>query len=210
MSLEEQLNRGLAELTLKLSPDSRNRLIQYVDLLAKWNRVYNLTAVRDPTLMVTRHILDSLAVVPHLHGTRILDVGTGPGLPGIPLALACPEREFVLLDSNGKKTRFLTQVVAELGLINTSVTRARVEQFRPTRTFDTVVSRAFSSLTNLAEAAGPLCAADGRIVAMKGVYPVAEMEELPRGYEVVEVAKIHVPGLDAERHLVIMKHSENG
>lgn len=208
MTVERYLRDGLRAMHLELPEPTCVQLLDYVALLAKWNRAYNLTAVRDPRQMVTRHILDSLAVLPHLHGQSILDVGTGAGLPGIPLALASPERRFVLLDSNGKKTRFVTQAVAELRLKNVQVVRERVESYRPAQTFDTIIARAFSSVGALSEAAGPLCAPGGRLLAMKGIYPVAELEQLPAGYVVREAVRLEVPGLDAERHLVIMERSE--
>ncbi len=208
VSVENDLRKGLAALQLDLSEAVCAKLLDYVALLAKWNRAYNLTAVRDPRQMVTRHILDSLAVLPYLHGTNILDVGTGAGLPGIPLALVSPQRNFVLLDSNGKKTRFVTQAVHELGLSNVKVARERVEAYRPGAAFDTIIARAFSSVGALAEAAGPLCAPGGRLLAMKGIYPVAELEQLPGAYVVREAVRLEVPGLDAERHLVIIERSE--
>ena len=158
--------------------------------------------------MVTRHILDSLAVLPFVTGPRVLDVGTGPGLPGIPLAVALPDLDFVLLDSNAKKTRFVTQAVTELGLGNVTVVRGRLEDYRPEAPFDTVIARAFASLADFAAAAGPLSAPSGRLLAMKGRRPGEEMAELPAGYVAEAVEALAVPSLeDAERHLVVIRRA---
>lgn len=204
-SLEALLDAGLERLALPLPAETRGRLLDYVRLLGKWNRVYNLTAVRDPAAMVTRHLLDSLAVAPFVRGPRVVDVGTGAGLPGIPLALAQPDHQFVLLDSSAKRIRFITQAIAELGLRNAEAVQSRAEDFRPAQLFDTVVSRAFASLLDMAQAAGHLCAAQGRLLAMKGVYPHTELEAVPAGFEVAEVHALHVPGLDAQRHVVCIE-----
>lgn len=201
--LRTRLDQGLAALGLALPAPDRERLLAYVRLLAKWNSAYNLTAVRDPLEMVTRHLLDSLVIVPHLHGARVLDVGTGPGLPGIPLAVARPELAFTLLDANAKKTRFVVQAVGELALKNVEVVQSRVENYRPSRIFDTVVSRAFASIADMLAHARHLCAPGGRFLAMKGAYPEEELEALPAGYD-VEVVPLTVPGLDAARHVVIV------
>ena len=201
--LRTRLDQGLAALGLALPAPDRERLLAYVRLLAKWNSAYNLTAVRDPLEMVTRHLLDSLVIVPHLHGARVLDVGTGPGLPGIPLAVARPELAFTLLDANAKKTRFVVQAVGELVLKNVEVVQSRVENYRPSRIFDTVVSRAFASIADMLAHARHLCAPGGRFLAMKGAYPEEELEALPAGYD-VEVVPLTVPGLDAARHVVIV------
>lgn len=176
----------------------------FVRLLAKWNAAYNLTAVRDPEEMVTRHLLDSLVLLPYLHGSRVLDIGTGPGLPGIPLAVARPDCAFTLLDANAKKTRFVTQAVGELGLKNVDVVQARVENYRPEQKFDTLVARAFSSIADMLTSAQHLCAPGGRFLAMKGVYPDEELAAIPADFAVSEVATLQVPGLDAARHLAII------
>ncbi|MBS1248341.1 MAG: rRNA methyltransferase, partial [Proteobacteria bacterium] len=178
------------------------RLAAYLTLLERWNRAYNLTAVREPEAMVVRHLLDSLSILPWLEGPQVLDVGSGAGLPGIPLAIARPECEFCLLDSNGKRTRFLTQVTAELHLPNVGVVRSRVEDYRPATPFNSIVSRAFATLAELVKDAGRLCAPTGRLLAMKGVFPDDELARLPSGYVVVGVYPLRVPHLDAERHLV--------
>ncbi len=182
--------------------DAASRLAAYVDLLAHWNRAYNLTAVRRPQDMVARHILDSLAVLPWLRGRRVLDVGSGAGLPGIPLAVLRPDLEFTLLDSNGKRTRFMTQAVLELKLANTQIVQARVETYQPTAPFDSIVSRAFASLAAYLTGAGRLCASGGDLLAMKGVRPEAELMELPEGYKVMGIHALQVPELGAERHLI--------
>jgi 16S rRNA (guanine527-N7)-methyltransferase len=204
MSEAEGLERGVAALGLELRPDALAKFGRYLDLLEKWNRVYNLTAIRSRERMVTHHLLDSLAILPHVPGPRVLDVGSGAGLPGIPLAIAGAELNVTLLDSNHKKTAFLRQAVAELGLKNAVVEAERVESWRTNARFETIVSRAFSELGELVAAAGRLLAPGGIIAAMKGVYPGEEVERMPEGYRVVNVVKLAVPGLDAERHLVIV------
>ncbi len=202
MTPSETLVRGIALLGLELGPAAQASLLSYVELLLKWNRVYNLTSVRNPVQMVTRHLLDSLAVVPHIKGPRLLDVGSGAGLPGIPLAIAHPEWSITLLDSNNKKTRFLTQAVAQLKLAQVEVVHTRIEEYRPTERFDTVIARAYASVEQLCEAAGPLLKPDGRVLAMKGVYPLAELEARPPGFTLHSVPRLEVPFLNAERHLV--------
>ncbi|NIP73904.1 MAG: 16S rRNA (guanine(527)-N(7))-methyltransferase RsmG [Gammaproteobacteria bacterium] len=198
------LEEGLEGLGLALASADRDRLLQYLELLRKWNRVYNLTAVRTVPEMVTRHLLDALAVLPHVQGARVLDVGTGAGLPGIPLAVVSPDRRFTLLDASAKKIRFVTQAAAELHLANVTPVHRRVEDFRPPQPFDTVIARAFSALAQLTSSAGPLCRSGGRILAMKGAYPAGELADLPPGYAVADVVPLHVPGLDAQRHLVVV------
>ena len=187
---------------LRLEPDAAPVLMRYLYQLERWNTVYNLTAVRRIDDMVSRHIFDSLAVQPYLHGQWILDVGSGAGLPGIPLALINPQRQFCLLDSNTKKTRFLTQMTIELSLNNATIAACRIEQHCPHSYYDTVISRAFASLSEFAALAGPFCAPGGRLLAMKGTYPEDELESLPAAYRVMAVYRLEVPGLDAERHLV--------
>ena len=205
----ELLEDGLYDLELEEILGGDNLLMEYVTELMNWNRVYNLTSVRKPADIVTRHVLDSLTILPHLRGDRILDIGTGAGLPGIPLAIACPEREFVLLDSSSKKLRFVRQTLGILGLDNITLEDARVEEYQPERLFDTITCRAFSDLPDFYRYAARLCNAEGRMLAMKGVYPMTEVECLEDKTVIDDIVALKVPGLDAERHLVIM-HVEEG
>lgn len=205
MSLDEMLGSGLEQMGLALNTEQRERLLDYVALLQKWNRVYNLTAVRAPENMLYQHILDSLAVLPHMEGGRLLDVGTGPGLPGIPLAIVKPELQITLLDSNHKKTTFLRQACIELGLGNVAVECLRVDTFIPQQPFDAVISRAFSDLSEFVRLTARLCRSGGKLLAMKGVYPHDELAQLPADYQQVEVVALNVPGLEAQRHLVIIR-----
>ena len=202
--LTRQLEQGIAALKLSLNPAQYAALLAYVQLLDKWNQVYNLTAIRDPSEMITRHLLDSLTVIPFIKGPRVLDVGTGAGLPGIPLAIALPDLQFVLLDSVAKKTRFVVQAVNELDLKNVTVETRRAEKYLPGELFDTVISRAFSSLFEFITAAGAHCRHGGVLLAMKGRYPEEELKALPQGYQLREVARLVVPGLDEERHIVCL------
>ena len=205
------LDAGLGELGLDLPGEPRERLLAYLDLLARWNRAYNLTAVRDPREMVPRHLLDSLAVLPYIDPGPLLDVGTGPGLPGLPLALARPGLAVTLLDSNGKKARFCTQAVAELGLSGVQVVHARVEAYRPGAPFPQVITRAFTSLAGFRRAAAHLVAPGGRLLALKGRYPGAELDELAAaGGGAAAVHPLAVPGLQGERHLVIIPGDAGG
>lgn len=201
------LARGLAESGLQLEAAACAKLLDYVALLVKWNRVYNLTSVRKPQDMLTRHILDSLVVLPHVKGPRVLDVGTGAGLPGLVLAIARPDWQVVLLDSSNKKLRFVRQVIADLDLDNASVEHVRIEEYYPDQLFDTLISRAFSSLDEMHKHCARLCAKDGRILAMKGIYPLAEIEALPDREVVVAAHTLKVPGLDAQRHLLELRPS---
>ena len=198
----KRLAPGLKALGATLPAGSDARLLAYVELLARWNQAYNLTAIRDPGEMLTKHLLDSLAVLPFVAAGPCADVGTGAGLPGIPLAIARPEIRFTLLDSNGKKTRFVTQAVAELKLSNVEVVQARSEAWRPPALFSQVLSRAFASLQDFAKLAGGLAAPGGRLLAMKGARPDEEIAALPTGFRLLAVHSLKVPGLDAERCLV--------
>jgi 16S rRNA (guanine527-N7)-methyltransferase len=193
---------GLKTLGLTLPAGGEAALLRYVELLERWNQAYNLTAVRDPAEMVSKHLLDSLAVLPFVTEGSVADVGTGAGLPGIPLAIARPELRFTLLDSNGKKTRFVTQAMGELKLANVQVVQARSEAYRPAAPFSLVLSRAFASLADFAKLAGGLAAPGGRLLAMKGSDPMEEIAALPAGFRVVAVHPLTVPGLGAERCLV--------
>ena len=197
---------GLARLHLPLPPATQQKLLDYVALVQKWNKVYNLTAARGADKMLTHHLLDSLAVAPHIAGVKtILDVGSGAGLPGIPLALALPGAHVTLLDSNQKKTAFLQQVVIELKLSNVAVICERVEKFPLKHKYSVVVSRAFSALPEFVALAGGLVAPGGTLLAMKGVLPEGEIAQLTGVFQLSRVKPLRVPGLDAERHLVFLK-----
>jgi 16S rRNA (guanine527-N7)-methyltransferase len=198
------LEQGLDALGLTLDVAQRVTLERYLELLEKWNRVHNLTAIRDRAQMLTYHLLDSLAIMPHVRGPRVLDVGSGGGLPGIPLAIASPRLALTLLDANHKKTAFLTQAVAELGLTNATVAATRAESWNTAERFDTIVSRAFADLGELVTVAGRLLDRDGTFAAMKGVHPFEEIDRLPAPFAVHEVVRLAVPGLAAERHLVVI------
>lgn len=208
-SLSQQIARGCAELDLHLEPHQQQLLNRYIQLLEKWNRAYNLSAVREPSAMVPLHLLDSLAIQPWLGGARCLDVGTGAGLPGIPLAIANPETRFTLLDSNGKKVRFLTQVVAELGLENVTPIQQRSQQLVDKAGFDMVLSRAFASLRDMVEGTAHLLAPAGRWLAMKGAYPQPELQELPSQVELLAAELLRVPNLTAQRHLIILGRKQS-
>ncbi|HCQ8680143.1 TPA: 16S rRNA (guanine(527)-N(7))-methyltransferase RsmG [Klebsiella pneumoniae] len=200
-----KLSRLLDEAGISLTDHQKNQLVAYVGLLDKWNKAYNLTSVRDPNEMLVRHILDSIIVAPYLQGSRFIDVGTGPGLPGIPLAIVCPESRFTLLDSLGKRVRFLRQVQHELKLDNVTPVQSRVEAFPAEPPFDGVISRAFASLNDMVSWCHHLPAANGHFYALKGLAQKEEMESLPEGYDIVEVIELHVPRLEGERHLVVIK-----
>lgn len=205
MSLSEKLATGLRQLDLSLDAGQQQRLLDYIALLQKWNRVYNLTAVREPENMLYHHLLDSLAVLPHAGTGRLLDVGTGAGLPGIPLAIAKPELQITLLDSNHKKTTFLRQACIQLGLNNVGVECVRLDDLDPQPLYDAVISRAFSDLSEFVRPAARLCRPGGVLLAMKGVYPHDELARLPAEFAQYEVVALNVPGLEAQRHLVIIK-----
>ena len=209
MNIELQLAEGIATLGITLPEESVVRLLQYLDLIEKWGKVYNLTAVREPEAMLNRHLFDSLAVLPHIAGTRVADVGSGAGLPGIPLALARPDWHVVLFESSQKKTIFLQQVCIELGLKNVEVVAERVENFSPKEKFNTVISRAFSSLEVYVRLAGHLCKETGKggtIVAMKGARFQEEAAQIPEQFIIDKVFQVMVPGLNVKRHLVLIKH----
>jgi 16S rRNA (guanine527-N7)-methyltransferase len=209
-NLSRLLAQGLIELNIAFTLKQQQRALQYVALLNKWNKVYNLTAVREPERMIGLHILDSLAVLPHLretqtHTQRLLDVGTGGGLPGIALAIAREELHVTMLDSLQKKTTFVRQAIGELSLTNAAVVCERVEQFKPAEKFDAVISRAFAELSDFINGAAHLLADDGRMFAMKGVDPVDEIARLPAGFEVEKVIALSVPQVEGQRHLVVVK-----
>ncbi|HEV7489256.1 MAG TPA: 16S rRNA (guanine(527)-N(7))-methyltransferase RsmG [Rhodanobacteraceae bacterium] len=201
--LRQRLCAGLSTLGLTLDEGAVERLLAYVELMERWNAAYNLTAVRDPGEMVTRHLLDSLAVAPHVSGATLADLGSGGGLPGIPLAIVAPEREIVLIDSNGKKARFLREAVRKLGLARVRVAEGRVENV--TGTFDCITARAFASLAEMLAAGGQLLAPTGTWLALKGRFPQDELAAVPADFRVENVIELRVPGLDAERHLVVIR-----
>lgn len=207
MNQHQELSLGIAKLKLEITVQQQELLLQYVALLHKWNKVYNLTAIRDPQEMVSHHLLDSLAVLPFLWAGRWLDVGCGAGLPGLVLAIVRPQWSFVLLDSNSKKTGFVQQAIIELSLKNVSVFCARVEDFSAVELFDGVTSRAFTELGDFLKVTQHLVAETGKWAAMKGVAE-KELHNVPLSYEVEKVIPLHVPGLDAARSLVVV--SRNG
>jgi 16S rRNA (guanine527-N7)-methyltransferase len=207
VSVEKRLSQGLEQLAVSNPEEIKQKLIAFIALLNKWNRVYNLTAIRDPEKMVTHHVLDSLAVAPFIQGADVLDVGSGAGLPGVPLAIVSPARQFVLIDSNAKKTRFIQQAKVELGLNNVVVETTRAERYHPTHLFDTVISRAFSSISQFILTAAALCKPGGVIIAMKGEYPTAELQDIPNGYSIKAILAVEVPLLVAQRHIVCISPS---
>ena len=206
--LEDRLQAGLAEMHIDAEPELLQRFTRLLWLLDKWNRAFNLTAVRDPAEMVARHILDSLSARPFLVGVSVLDVGTGAGFPGLPLALVEPQRHFTLLDSGGKKIRFVRHVVGELALDNVILEHLRVEAFEPADLYDVVISRAFSSLGQFVRRCGGLVATGGRLLAMKGRYPDGELTGVPGTWEVTDVVGLKVPGLAGDRHMVVMQRCD--
>jgi len=206
MTLKQQLTSLINKTSLQVSEQQIDSLIQYVELLNKWNKAYNLTSVRDPSEMLIKHIMDSLMVGEVLKGESFIDVGTGPGLPGIPLAILYPERNFVLLDSLGKRITFLRQVVFQLKLANVTPVKARVEQYQAEVAFDGVLSRAFSSLTDMVTWCQHLVAPEqGRFFALKGQFPQDEIALLPENITLVESYQIKVPELVGERHVLELK-----
>lgn len=207
MSLRSILDQGLQQAKLELPEQMRERLLQYLALMQKWNKVHNLTAVREPQEMVTLHLLDSLSVLPYVRGKSLLDVGSGGGLPGIPLALCLPQLQVTVLDSSQKKTSFMRQVKAELGIPNLQVVCSRVEQFRPEAAFDAVISRAFSELDQFVGLTRHLLASEGCWMAMKGLNPERELAQIALKAEVIPLT---VPGLGAQRHLVLLRDSNLG
>jgi 16S rRNA (guanine527-N7)-methyltransferase len=199
------LEDSLKESDLVVTQEKQLQLINYVLLMHKWNKTYNLTSVRDPRDMVIKHIVDSIAVAPFLDKIRYIDVGTGPGLPGIPLAIICPDKQFVLLDSLGKRVRFMRQVAYELKIANIQPVQSRVEDFVPDIEIDGVLSRAFASLKDMLHWCQHLVDSHGVFIALKGQLPTNELEELPLGFILQETIKLNVPGLDGERHIVKIK-----
>lgn len=207
--MRETLVKGLTQLQMKLSEQQVDLLMDYLALLVKWNKAYNLTAIREPEKMLTHHLLDSMAIAPHMQGDNILDVGTGAGLPGIPMAITYPDKQFTLLDSNGKKTRFVQQAKRELGLDNLTVARTRVEELEADGGFDLITSRAFADLVLMVKLTQHLLSPQGQYAAMKG--PRAEEELAPIREQVrdLTIHTLNVPMLDGERHLLVFGLKNN-
>ncbi|MBY5994226.1 16S rRNA (guanine(527)-N(7))-methyltransferase RsmG [Ferrimonas balearica] len=203
--LAKRLSTLIADSGLTVSAEQQDQLLQLVTLLDKWNKAYNLTSVRDPMEMLEKHILDSIVVGPHLQGQRFIDVGTGPGLPGLPLAICHPDKTFVLLDSLGKRIRFIRQVIHTLGLTNVTAVESRVEAYQPEQGFDGVLSRAFASLEDMLSWCAHLTAPQGRFLALKGQLDPDELQSIPPQFEIEQTLVLQVPGLDAQRHLVRVK-----
>ncbi len=206
MSQAVILAQGIAEAGLPIDAQKQQKLLAYLTLMQKWNKVHNLTAVRDADEMVVLHLLDSLVVLPFIDGKALLDVGSGAGLPGIPLAICLPELKVTVIDSNNKKVSFMRQAKAELGIDNLEVLGGRVEEITPNHKFDMVISRAFSDLDLFISLTHQLCDAQGKWLAMKGVYPEAELAELEKntGITASKIEELKVPGLAAQRHLVFL------
>ncbi|ARW84400.1 MULTISPECIES: 16S rRNA (guanine(527)-N(7))-methyltransferase RsmG [Aeromonas] len=202
----QRLNGLLMQAGIVITDTQKTQLVQLVELLHKWNKAYNLTSVRDPDAMLVKHILDSLVVSPHLHGERFIDVGTGPGLPGLPLAIINPDKQFVLLDSLGKRINFIRQVIQELGLTNVTPVKSRVEEYQPDVGFDCVLSRAFASLEDMLSWCHHLPSEQGSFLALKGQYPEQELAQLPANIRLVACHELRVPELEGERHLLEFKH----
>lgn len=202
--MKAKLDSLLAQSNIQLSEQQKQQLLDLVNLLNKWNKAYNLTSVRDPQEMLVKHILDSLVVSPYLQGDRFIDVGTGPGLPGLPLAIANPDKHFVLLDSLGKRIRFIRNAIRELGLTNVEPVLSRVEDYEEEQ-FDGVLSRAFASLKDMTDWCSHLPKENGHFYALKGIYQKEEVEALDKKYQVQQVIELQVPELVGERHLIILR-----
>lgn len=201
------LKRGLDTLGIASSESVLKHAIDYIDLMNRWNRQVNLTAIRNLKDMVTRHLLDSLAVAPFVTQPEVLDIGSGAGLPGIPMAILNPDQQWHLIDSSGKRVGFMREAVRQLELKNVQVTQTRVEDFQPEKTFPAAIARAFASLPEIADNASHLLHPEGTLWAMKGRYPHAELAELPAGFQLVEVHSLEVPGLMEDRHLVQLSYN---
>ncbi|WP_290654841.1 16S rRNA (guanine(527)-N(7))-methyltransferase RsmG [Idiomarina sp.] len=204
-SLKSLLSQTKIESLLMLDENQLDQLVQLVEQLDKWNKAYNLTSVRDPKQMVSRHIVDSLIISPFLTGDRFIDVGTGPGLPGLPLAIANPDKSFVLLDSLGKRIRFIRQVCHQLGIKNVQAVQSRVEYYtEQNNSFDGVLSRAFASLDDMLTWCKHLPKNNGKFLALKGQYPQQELDELSEQYKIEQISSLNVPGVDGDRHIVVI------
>jgi 16S rRNA (guanine527-N7)-methyltransferase len=204
VAIQALLDSALIENGYHFSSPLQDKLIQYLELLQKWNKIFNLTAIDSPDKMIYLHILDSLSIQPYLHGTKMLDVGSGAGFPGIPLAIVDPNKTWVLIDKSRKKTNFLTQAIAELNLKNVTVVHERCENFHSQQCFDSIVSRAFGTINLLLESTQHLICPQGHFLAMKGNYPQEEIDELPKRFTLLSVEKLTIKGMEAQRHLVII------
>lgn len=202
--MKQRLAQLIEQAGMEIPAHQQDQLIGYVEMLHKWNKAYNLTSVRDPQEMIIKHIMDSIVVSQHLEGSTFIDVGTGPGLPGIPLAIVNPEKSFTLLDSLGKRIRFIRQVIHELKIDNVTPVQSRVEDFQPEAGFDGVLSRAFASMNDMISWCHHLPAADGHFLALKGQVDQAEIDALPADCSVTDIKPLTVPGLEGQRHLVIL------
>lgn len=200
--MKQQLEQGLKQMDIILSISQQQMLLALLDALARWSQSINLTSITDPRQMVSHHLLDSLSVLPYICGPRVLDVGTGAGFPGLPLAIALPDIQFTLLDSAGKKIRFVRQMLHELNLANVETVNARVESFSDAQGFDTIISRAVSSAHNFVSKTKHLCAKDGQRLIMKGANPEAELADLQQA---ADIDKLDVPGISGERHIMILR-----
>ncbi len=196
------LKSGAEQLGVPLSDDAARKMLRVLDELDEWNQKMNLTAIRDRPQQLTKHLLDSLSIIKHLHGSRVIDIGTGAGFPGLPLAIALPEMHFTLLDSTAKKLKFIDHVCALLAIENVETVHSRAEAFQPKYRYDVVISRAVGAVDTFVKWAGHLCVGGGRLLAMKGRYPTDELTTLPSGWKLATVHRLSVPGLDEERHLV--------
>lgn len=203
--MKAKLENLLIQAEIQLTDRQKDQLIQLVQLLNKWNKAYNLTSVRDPQEMLVKHILDSIVVSPYLQGERFIDVGTGPGLPGLPLAIINPTKQFVLLDSLGKRISFIRNAIRELGLTNVEPILSRVEEYQPEQKFDGVLSRAFASLKDMTDWCHHLPKENGYFYALKGIYHEDEVQELDKKFEIKDVITLSVPELVGERHLIVIK-----
>ena len=208
MSLEV-LMAGAAELGIPLSAAQAGQLLQLLDELDDWNQRMNLTAIRERGAQITKHLLDSLSIHSHIHGVRVVDIGTGAGFPGLPLAVAMPQLQLMLVDSTAKKLKFVEHAAQTLGLVNVQTVHTRAESYRPKERFDCVVSRAVGPLETFVKGSGHLCVGGGRLLAMKGRYPTDELEHIPNGWKLAAVHRLNVPGLDEQRHLVELCRSHD-
>ncbi|HEY3786704.1 MAG TPA: 16S rRNA (guanine(527)-N(7))-methyltransferase RsmG [Steroidobacteraceae bacterium] len=206
-SIVQRLVHGAASLGVVLAERDADRLLHLLDEVERWNRTYNLTAIHGREDMLTHHLLDSLSIQPDLRGRRVADLGTGAGFPGLPLAVADPDRHFTLIDSNGKKARFVQHAARELNLSNVEVLHGRVESVSAAEPFDSVLARAFAPLPDLLHAAAPLCAPLGRVLAMKGKWPQAEIDALPAGWRAEGSHELAIPGLDESRCVIVLERS---